>query len=206
MLFADLEGFTDLMDTEDEQRVSEMLNGYFSLVSTLSAEFGGSANKFMGDGAMVFFGDPQTTDASGDALAAVGMALSLRQCFGQLAAPWRSQVSDRGALRIRIGIHSGYCLVGEFGSSQRKDYTALGSAVNKASRIEAIAAGNEILISDATRRLLGGAVRSRYRGEVALKGFSEKVSVYSVSGIGPDHDSASVSLLSLREDGVGIGH
>ena len=109
---------------------------------------------------MVFFGDPESTGSVAGAYACVAMALAMRERL-------LTMVNELDPYRphVRIGIHSGDCLVGSFGSDKRKDYTALGNSVNLASRIESVADSDEILVSEATFRLLWPWVNTSYRGQ-----------------------------------------
>lgn len=195
VLFVDLEGFTDLMDTGNELIVARLLNEYFAIVSALTLKFGGTVDKFIGDGAMVYFGDPKTRGAAADALAAVSMALGLRSRFSELAHTWQLELRMTRPLRIRIGIHTGYCLVGEFGCPERKDFTAVGSTVNRASRLEAYADGGEILMSAATRQFVGRKVRSSDRGSASLKGIVDQMQIYAVEGLSNPHPEIQPRLL-----------
>ena len=181
LMFSDLEGFTRLMDTADEAAVAAWLNQYFSIMAGIARVHGGVVDKFLGDGLMVVFGSIDTHGAAGDAHACLSMALvmldrqqqtDLRCCQGQ-------------RMCLRIGIHTGYSLVGSFGSEDRRDYTVLGSAVNLASRIEGCAGSNEILISGETRALLDRWVSTTPMGEVSLKGIARPVPLYRVDGLAP---------------------
>ena len=117
---------------------------------TSTAEIhGGTVHKFLGDGLIVFFGDPESEGPVADAYACVAMAVEMR---GQLIC--LADELGNYTLHIRIGIHTGYCLIGSSGSESRKDYTALGSLADLASRIESAADSDEILISEETYRRL----------------------------------------------------
>jgi class 3 adenylate cyclase len=193
VMFSDIEGFTRLMDTADESAVAAWLNRYFSVMAGIASVHGGVVDKFLGDGLMVVFGSVESRGAAADAHACLSMALEmldrqqqadLRRCQGQ-------------RVRLRIGIHTGYCLMGCFGSEDRRDYTVLGSAVNLASRIEGCAGSNEILISEETRALLDHWVSTSAMGEICLKGIARPVSLYRVDGLAPMGTSPSQSVRLL---------
>ena len=181
LFFSDIQGFAHLMDSMDEMQVAAMLNSYFASMTTIAHRYGGTLDKFIGDGVMVFFGDPETRGMREDALSCVRMALEMQGRFRELSDNWQSETGR--PLHLRIGIHSGYCLVGDFGCDERRDYTALGSTVNLASRLEGQANPDEILISGATRRLIGTELIVNPRGLLTLKGFRREVTAYSVSGL-----------------------
>lgn len=175
ILFSDIEGFTEAMEMTDESVVAGWLNRYFCAMSKIVEVHGGTIDKFLGDGLMVFFGDPETEGAVSDAYACIAMAIEMQDKLASVAG-------ELGAkpVRLRIGIHTGYCLVGSFGSEARLDYTALGSAVNLASRIEGAAQADEILISEETYRLLRPWIQVVNRGRHRLKGFAGSVNLYRV--------------------------
>jgi adenylate cyclase len=181
VFFSDIEGFTALMDSTDESLVASMLDGYFGVMSEIADRHGGTIDKFLGDGVMVFFGDPSSKGPEGDAYACVRMALEMRDAFFVMSRKWQSIIGGE-QLHLRMGIHTGYCLVGEFGCEQRRDYTALGSTVNQASRLESDAARDEILISLDTQRLITGRILCKPKGCRKLKGLSRPVTVFSVEG------------------------
>jgi len=176
ILFSDIEGFTGAMDNGDE--AAAWLNSYFGAMTEIAEQHGGTLDKFLGDGLMVFFGDLESAGSVADAYACVAMALAMRERL-------LTMVNELDPYRphVRIGIHSGDCLVGSFGSEKRKDYTALGNSVNLASRIESVADSDETLVSEATFRLLWPWVNMSYRGQRQLKGISTAIAVYSVESL-----------------------
>lgn len=199
VFFSDIEGFTRVMDTSDESRVADWLNEYFSAMTGIVETHEGTVDKFLGDGLMVLFGDMKSGGPVADAYACVSMALEMKSRLAEL-----SSRLPGGRVRVRIGIHTGYCLVGSFGAGERLDYTALGSTVNLASRIEGAASGDEILISAETYRLLKPWVQVEARGWKKLKGISSAVFLYSVIGLAcPGNGrylSGRVQLLSTPAD------
>lgn len=176
VFFSDIEGFTRLMDRLDEEMVTRLLNAYLDDMAAIALAHGGTIDKFMGDGVMVFFGDPVSRGVANDALACVRMALAMRERLKLLRQKWH------GDLHIRIGIHTGYCAVGNFGSEHRMDYTLVGSAVNMASRLENYAGRDEILISRNTRSLVAGKVACTPGVPIRVKGLDRPVEVYRVQG------------------------
>ena len=98
-------------------------------------EYGATIDKYVGDAILMFFGDPESRGVKEDALACVKMALAMQKRMDELAEVWRDAGIET-PLRCRIGIHTDYCTVGNFGSEDRMDYTIIGGAVNLASRLE----------------------------------------------------------------------
>ncbi len=195
VLFADISGFTRLMDTMDEALVAELLNEYFTVMTGLAQDHGGTVDKFIGDGIMIFFGDTGARGAEEDTSACVAMALQMRDQFRCLSDRW--QMSHGGAaLHLRIGIHCGYCLVGHFGCAERRDYTALGSTVNLASRLEGYAGQDEILVSQEVIRMLGPRLGVSPRGLLALKGFSKPIPAWSVRDLSTEDSGARLQLFA----------
>jgi class 3 adenylate cyclase len=130
---------------------------------------------------MAFFGDPQSKGTKEDAVQCVAMALEMQRRMPKLRAKWRERGIDAD-LHIRMGINSGFTTVGNFGSNNRLDYTALGAEVNLASRLESNAKVDSIYISSATNLLIGDKFLTESVGEISVKGFSEPVSVFQVLG------------------------
>jgi class 3 adenylate cyclase len=109
------------------------------------------------------------------------MAIAMQQRMRELSALWRSSGVEQ-PFELRIGITTGYCAVGNFGSEDRLDYTAIGNAVNLASRLQANAEPGAILVDTETHSLVDGAVRMEDRGAVSIKGFARPVRVFAVAG------------------------
>ncbi|MDP6315167.1 MAG: adenylate/guanylate cyclase domain-containing protein [Pseudomonadales bacterium] len=181
VFFSDIEGFTELMDNLEEESVTRTLNEYLNAMAEIVVEHGGTLDKFMGDGIMVFFGDPETQGPRQDALSCVRMALEMKRKLSCLRDKWQ-QKGIFSELHIRIGINTGYCAVGNFGSESHMDYTAVGGAVNMASRLESKAPRDSILVSDTTRQLIADELDCIQRELLALKGIGRLVDNYLVSG------------------------
>jgi len=194
VFFCDIAGFTRLMDTMDESLVADLLNDYFALMTLLAKRYRGTVDKFIGDGVMILFGESGSRRPAEEAEACVSMALDMREQFHCLSERW--QLGSSGpALHLRMGIHSGYCLVGNFGCSERRDYTALGSVVNLASRLESHADEDEILVSQEVVRLLGSRLGVSPRGLLAVRGFRKPVPAWSVRELSNHGDEVRLQLL-----------
>ena len=179
VFFSDIQGFTDLTDRLEAEVVSEILNSYLSEMATIADGCGGTIDKFIGDGIMIFFGDPETLGRKQDAIECVSMALRMRRRLSELRQGWSDLIGPE-PIRIRIGINTGYCTVGNFGSEDRLDYTIVGGAVNVASRLEATAQPDQIQISHATYSLVKDAFYCRPIGDVSVKGVAHTLRTYEV--------------------------
>jgi class 3 adenylate cyclase len=182
VFFSDIVGFskkTELLDPED---LTLLLNKYFDRMESIIRKYNGTLDKYIGDTIMVFFGDPTTKSTKEDALLCVKMALEMQNHVQDLALEWnRYGLSD--PLQIRIGIFTGYCTVGNFGSKEQMDYTIIGNPVNAASRIESAARPGEILISHNTWTLINEYVEGEEKDAIVVKGFRDPLRVYRVSGL-----------------------
>ncbi len=199
ILFSDIVQFTDLSDTLEPERLAVVINSYLSEMSTIAINCGGTVDKFIGDAIMVFFGDPETEGEVEDALRCVEMAIQMKKRVAELQKFWkRSGVSD--GLHIRMGIASGYCTVGNFGSDQRLDYTALGSPVNLAARLQSTADEDAILIDENTHNLIKDKVQCEHMGETIPKGFSRALNYYKVFDfLSEEHRSQRRQLSHIGE-------
>jgi hypothetical protein len=128
IFFSDIAGFTDTADRLESEELTELLNHYLTEMSQIALKHGGTIDKYVGDAIMIFFGDPETKGVKEDALACVKMAIVMRERMHDLADIWRESGIEK-PLQVRMGIHTGYCTVGNFGSEDRMDYTIIGGAV-----------------------------------------------------------------------------
>jgi adenylate cyclase len=179
VFFSDIENFTDLSDTLEPEKLAQIINNYLSEMTTIAIDCGGTIDKFIGDAVMVFFGDPESLGEEQDALNCIEMALRMQARVEELREYW-TKSGVKGGLNIRIGIATGHCTVGNFGSNQRMDYTALGSPVNLSARLEGKAPRNGILISDTTFNLVKGKVEAEYFDELTPKGFARPTKIHLV--------------------------
>ncbi|WP_288504603.1 adenylate/guanylate cyclase domain-containing protein [uncultured Pseudomonas sp.] len=179
VFFSDIKGFTELSEELEAEALTDMLNNYLNEMSKIAVKYGGTIDKFVGDCVMVFFGDANSQGAKKDAVAAVSMAIAMRKHMKVLRQQWRSQGINK-PLEIRMGLNTGYCTVGNFGSSTRMDYTIIGREVNLASRLENAADAGEILISHETYSLVKETIMCRDKSWITVKGFSKPVQIYQV--------------------------
>ena len=176
ILFSDIKGFTNLTAEMDASHVRTLLNEYFGRMIEIVFAHEGTLDKFLGDGLMVFFGDPETQPDHAER--AVRAAVDMQKAVRQLDREWKAR-GDM-PLQIRIGINTGEAIVGNMGSARRLSYTALGGNVNLAQRLEANAPVGGILISDRTQGQLAGALPTRLLPPIQIKGIDEPVAVYEV--------------------------
>lgn len=146
VLFADIRGFTSLSEKENPEKVVGLLNKYFTAMSEIIFAYGGTLDKYIGDGLMAIFGAP--TASPEDSKNALKTAVAMQKRLGTL----NQELATEGFSRVEIGIglHTGIATIGYVGSEQRSEYTAIGDTVNLASRLEQNARGGQILISEAT--------------------------------------------------------
>jgi class 3 adenylate cyclase len=130
---------------------------------------------------VIFFGDPHSLGVREDALQCVKMAMAMQQRMGSLQALWRDMGSK--SFRIRIGINTGFCDVGNFGSELRMEYTIIGSEVNLAARLEQSAEAGGILISDETYALVRGEIEADPGIAIHAKGFATPIQAHAVRGL-----------------------
>jgi adenylate cyclase len=181
VFFSDIKGFTDLTDRLEAEAVSGILNRYLSEMAVIADGCGGTIDKFIGDGIMIFFGDPRTAGRRQDAIQCVGMATRMKTRIQELNGEWTDLIGP-DPLQVRIGINSGFCTVGNFGSEDRLDYTIVGGAVNAAARLEETAEPDQILVSHATYSLIKDEFYCRPIGDVNVKGISHDLRIYEVVG------------------------
>lgn len=166
--FTDIAGFTSTAEKMDHLELTGWLNGYLNRMARITLKHGGTLDKFMGDAVMVFFGDPISSGVEADALKAIEMA---REMIAE---------SRKTGIDIRVGINTGMCTVGNFGSEDRMDYTIVGRDVNLAQRLESNGQPCRILISEATRDLVKEKVSCTRHEPIEMKGIEREVTTYMV--------------------------
>jgi PAS domain S-box-containing protein len=177
--FSDIAGFTETTDKMESEDLTQLLNHYLTEMSKIAAQHGATIDKYVGDAIVMFFGDPESRGIRQDALAAVTMALAMQRRMDELTVVWRDAGIEK-PLSCRIGIHTDYCTVGNFGSEDRMDYTIIGGAVNLASRLQAEAAPGSVLISFETYAHVKDEISCEEQGEIRVKGIAYPVTTYRV--------------------------
>ena len=179
--FTDIAGFTETTDNLELEELTNVLNHYLTEMSVIALQHGATIDKFIGDAMLLFFGDPQSKGVAGDAKACVVMAIAMQRRMRELEQEWRS----RGLLRpfrIRMGITTGFCTVGNFGSRDRMDYTIIGNEVNLAARLQSATEPGSILLSHETNALVQGLVVTEEQPPITVKGFPKPISGYKIVG------------------------
>lgn len=181
IFFSDIVGFSSLSEELEAETLANVLGSYLAEMSDIVAQYNGTIDKFIGDAIMVTFGDDEklSKGTKADAIACVSMAISMGKRMRELQATW-SEMGIKKPLQIRIGINSGYCTVGTFGTSKHLDHTALGVHVNLASRLESAGQPEEILVSHETWSLIKDTILCKDKGKIKAKGFTHPVQVYQV--------------------------
>jgi PAS domain S-box-containing protein len=197
--FSDLVGFTEITDMMESEDLTQLLNHYLTEMSKIALQYGATVDKYVGDAIVMFFGDPTTLGVKQDALACVQMAIAMQKRVGELADEWRNSGIET-PLRCRIGVHTGYCTVGNFGSEDRMDYTMVGGTVNLASRLEHEAPPGGVLVSFETYAHVKDEVRCEERGYVQVKGIAQPIKTYAVVGLKQDSEQTGTAHLRLEFD------
>ncbi len=182
IFFSDIKDFTKTSEGMQPEDLTYFLNSYFSEMSKIALEFGATIDKFVGDAILVFFGDPETRGVQEDALQCVRMAVAMQQRMHALREIWRDK-GDRHPFHIRIGINTGFCHVGNFGSEQRMDYTVIGSEVNLAARLEQNGEPDGIIMSYETYALVKDEFDAHEREPLAAKGVSREIRCFVLRDI-----------------------
>ncbi len=178
VLFSDIRGFTSISERLEPEQVAEMLREYLTEMTEIVFRHGGTVDKYIGDCIMALYNVP--FEDPEHAVQAIRTGLDLQERTLAVSARWE----ERFGVRIRngVGINTGEAVVGTLGSRQRLEYTAIGDAVNLASRLESITKdyNSSIIISESTYELVRDHFRIRQLGEVPVKGKARLVKIYGV--------------------------
>lgn len=173
ILFTDIRGFTQFCESRDPAVVVDLLNAYMRTMVAIIVKHGGHVNKFIGDGILGVFSDDDEGSKPGDhASRAVACATEM------VTVP-------AGDFRTGAGLHTGEVIIGNVGSSDKMEYTVLGDTVNLASRLESLnkEQKTKLLLSEATREMSGHEIDTTYIGEVAVRGKTEPMKLYTVKAL-----------------------
>jgi len=191
--FSDIAGFKETTDRMESEDLTQLLNYYLTEMSKMASEHGATIDKYVGDAIVMFFGDPESRGVKEDALACVKMAIAMQRRMTELGGVWADAGIQR-PLRCRIGIHTDYCTVGNFGSADRMDYTMIGGAVNLASRLEHEAPPGEVVISYETHAHVKDDIHCEEHGNVRVRGIAYPVTTYRVIDLKTNLASTDVAM------------
>ncbi|HKX26605.1 MAG TPA: adenylate/guanylate cyclase domain-containing protein, partial [Blastocatellia bacterium] len=175
-LFVDIRNFTTLSESSTPELIVNLLNRYFSMISEIVFRHGGTLDKYIGDGLMALFGAPYVGEL--DAVQAVRAAVEMQRAID--AFNDRLNAEKLPPIAIGIGINTGPAIVGYIGSETRLDYTAVGDAVNTASRLESLAQPGQIVISENTMQKLDESFILKSLGTERLKGKNVNLRIVEV--------------------------
>jgi class 3 adenylate cyclase len=178
VLFSDIRNFSILTDSLEPEEIFNLLDKYLSEMTKLIHKYDGTLNKIIGDGLLVFFGDP--IPMKDHAKRAILMGVDMQNKVRELREEWLQYGYELG---IGIGINTGYMTVGNIGSDIYKDYTVIGNQVNVAARLESLAKPGQILISQRTYSRVKDLVEVEEVGEIKVKGIHNPIITYNVTGL-----------------------
>jgi class 3 adenylate cyclase len=175
VVFTDIRGFSNITDSLESEELFQLLDRYLSEMIKIIHRHDGTLNKIIGDGLLIFFGDPIPTEDHAER--AVRMAMDMQRSVECLLDEWRQFGHELG---IGIGINTGYVTVGNIGSDMHRDYTVIGNQVNVAARLESVAKAGEILISQRTYSKVKDLFEVKEMGEIQVKGIHSPLKTYNV--------------------------
>ncbi len=182
IFFSDIKDFTATTERLQPEQVTLLLNEYLDAMSGIALKHGGTIDKFVGDSMLIFFGDPETKGTAEDARACLGMAVEMKRRIAELNVKWRNEGIEQ-PFRVRMGINTGFCNVGNFGSTDRMDYTIIGAEANLAARLQSIAEPGTIVISYETYVLVREIAAAHALPPIAMKGIGRTVVPYAIEGM-----------------------
>ena len=200
IFFSDVVNFTETTEKLESEDLTHLLNHYLTEMTNIAFEFGATLDKYIGDAIMVFFGDPESKGVREDALACVRMAVAMLRRMRVIQAEWQERGAEQ-PFHLRVGIHTGFVTVGNFGSEDRMDYTIIGRPVNLTARLQSYAELDGILLGHETYSLVKGEVAAEEQAPINVKGFAEPIRCYKVLGI---YDDMAGEGSVIREEGDGF--
>lgn len=194
LFFADIEGFTAISEQIPPKELMINLSAYLDVMHRVISAEQGTVDKFIGDGVMAFWGAPLSNEAH--AVCACRAALQCRRALAELNEQWAAE--GKIPFHTRIGLHTGFTIVGNMGTEERLNYTVLGDTVNLASRLEGVNKfyGTRIIVSQATHRFIRNAFIVRPLDVIAVKGRISSVMIYELMGGKKDPEVAEMQSLA----------
>ncbi|HHT0593269.1 TPA: adenylate/guanylate cyclase domain-containing protein [Legionella anisa] len=177
IFFSDIKDFTFITEQLQPEEITALLNEYLTEMSDIALKYGGTVDKFIGDAILVFFGSPETMGIAEDAKACLRMAVDMQQRLSELQTKWRNEGIEE-PFEVRMGINTGFCNVGNFGSATRMDYTIIGAEANLAARLQYSAEPGTIVMSYETYMLVRDCAKAHPIQPITMKGISHKVVPY----------------------------
>jgi class 3 adenylate cyclase len=202
IFFSDVVSFTATTERLQPEELTAILNEYLTEMSQVAGTHGGTVNKFIGDAMLIFFGDSESQGVEEDARACVRMAFEMKRRLAELNVRWRKHGIEE-PFRARMGINTGYCNVGNFGSDQRMDYTIIGAEVNIAARLQSIAEPGGIIMSYETFVLVSDMVRAHSLDPIKLKGISRPIMPYALARSDSD-DEVDQAVITEHTPGLDL--
>ncbi|MBW2082970.1 MAG: hypothetical protein JRI39_07750 [Deltaproteobacteria bacterium] len=175
VVFSDIRNFSAITDSLEPEEIVQLLNCYHSEMIEVIHRYGGTLNKIMGDGLVIFFGDPLDMDDHADR--AVQMAIEMQRRTHKIRDQWQAFGHD---LEVGIGINTGYMTVGNIGSEAHKEYTVIGNQVNIAARLEQMAGPGQILVTQRTLAHIKTRAQAKPVGEIEVKGIHNPVKIFEI--------------------------
>ena len=200
MFFSDIKHFTATTERLQPEQITSLLNEYFTEMSNIALKHGGTIDKFVGDAILIFFGDPESKGEAEDAKACLRMAAEMQHRLAELNVKWRSEGVEH-PFRVRMGINTGFCNVGNFGSADRMDYTIIGAEANLAARLQTIAEPGHIVTSYETYALVRDILVAHALPPITMKGISREILPYAVEGM-LDADGKKIEIFSEHMTGL----
>ena len=182
IFFSDIKDFTLSTEHLQPEELTSLVNEYFSEMEVIASNHGATVDKFIGDAILAFFGDPESKGVKQDARACLNMAIAMQKRLIDLSAEWKARGIERPFM-ARMGINTGYCNVGNFGSSDRMDYTIIGAEANLAARLESIAEPGGIVISYETYAQVRDMISVTQLEPITLNGITREIIPYKVENL-----------------------
>jgi adenylate cyclase len=200
IFFSDIKDFTATTEWLQPEQITQLLNEYFTEMSKIALAYGGTIDKFVGDAMLIFFGDPDSKGDAEDAKACLRMAIEMQNRIAGLNAQWRN-LGIAPPFHVRMGINTGFCNVGNFGSADRMDYTIIGAEANLAARLQSIAVPGHIVVSYETYALVRDIVAAQPLAPISMKGISREIVPYAVNGV-LDAKGEAIEVFSEHVSGL----